>query len=177
VGMLGGRNDDQRRGGRRPRWLLLGLGIGALVQYLRDPQQGRTRRARLKDQAAARARRPVREAGDLVRKKSKVARDRVTGIAHEATTRDAHRVPDDDIALVNKVRSEALGGEDWRPYTINVDAVEGVVTLRGVLDRQDQIEAAEHAVRGVPGVVRVESYLHLPGEQPRNVQAARHAGR
>lgn len=51
------------------------------------------------------------------------------------------------------------------------------MTLRGQLDRQDQIDGAERAVHGVPGVVDVESFLHLPGEQPRNVEGARQAGR
>ena len=169
----------QSRGRRTGRWrsLLLGLGIGALVQYLRDPQLGRTRRARLKDQASARVRRPLRRAEAEYRKKSKLARDRARGAAHEVTTRDRDRVPDDDQSLVDKVRSEALGGEEWRPYTINVDAVDGVVTLRGQLDRQDQIDAAEDAVGRIPGVQRVESFLHLPGEQPRNVEQSRQGGR
>jgi osmotically-inducible protein OsmY len=151
------------------------VGLGAIIQYLRDPQLGRTRRARLKDQAAARARRPLRKAEDQYRKKSKLARDRATGLAHEATTSAAERVPEVDRALVDKVRSDVFGGERWRPYTINVDAVDGVVTLRGQLDRRDQIEAAEIAAGRVPGVRRVESFLHLPGEQPRNVEAARQA--
>lgn len=176
MGRIGGRN-GHGRAPRRRRWLLLGATLGAVIQYLRDPQQGRTRRARLKDQAAARVRRPVRTAEDQYRKKSKLARDRAAGIAHEATTSAAERVPEDDRALVDKVRSEVFGGEDWRPYTINVDAVDGVVTLRGQLDRRDQIEAAETGAGRVPGVRRVESFLHLPGEQPRNVEAARQASR
>src|SRR5918992_2515501 len=134
---------------RRSSWLLLGLGVGALVQYLRDPQLGRTRRVRLKDQASARVRRPLRRAGARYRKRSKFAHDRATGLVHEVTRRGRQRVPEGDQTLVDKVRSEALGGEEWRPCTINVDAVDGVVTLRGQLDRQEQIDAAERAVRQI----------------------------
>jgi hypothetical protein len=107
VGFLGGQNRDQRRRRRRPRWLLLAAGLGALVQYLRDPQQGRTRRARLKDQAEARVRRPLRAARQQYGTKSKIARDRTAGLAHEATTSDSERTPADDRALVDEEARQA----------------------------------------------------------------------
>jgi hypothetical protein len=52
VGFLGRQNSDQRRRPRRRRWLLLGAGLGALAQYLRDPQKGRARRTHLTDEQA-----------------------------------------------------------------------------------------------------------------------------
>lgn len=157
----------------RLRWLLIGLGLGAVVQYFGDPQHGRSRRAKTTDQILARVRRPARTAQDQLRKKRTLARDRTRGVVHEVMTHDAERLPEDDRALADKVRSEALGGEQWRPYTINVNAVAGVVTLRGQLDREEQIELLEATVRGVPGVGRVESFLHLPDEPAPNVETAR----
>jgi hypothetical protein len=105
MGFLGRQNTDRRRRRRRPRWLLLAAGLGALVQYLRDPQLGGTRRARLKDQAEARVRRPLRAAQEQYRTKAKIARDQAAGLAHDATTSDNERTPADDRALVDKARS------------------------------------------------------------------------
>lgn len=161
---------EQGRSRGRLRWFLIGIGIGAVAQYFADPERGRARRVKTRDMAAARVRRPVRQAEDLARMQTTMLRDRAEGLAHEATTSEADRVPDDDRALANKVRSEALGGDEWRPDTINVDAVDGVVTLRGELDSRERIERAERAVSEVPGVRRVDSFLHLPGEPAPNVE-------
>jgi len=51
---------------------------GVAVQYLFDPQLGRTRRARLVDQIGARARRLSRLAG----KKMRYQKGRLQGVAH-----------------------------------------------------------------------------------------------
>lgn len=69
----------------------------------------------------------------------------------------------DDRTLVDRVRSEALGGPEYSGETINVDAVEGVVTLRGQLASQDRIGDVVARVRTVAGVRDVVNLLHLPG--------------
>ena len=166
-----GRSDKQtpaQRSPRKGRWLIIGTIVGAVARHFTDPELGRTRRVKTKDMAAARVRRPLRKSADTAQKKATVAQDRAAGLAHEATTSEAEQLPEDDRALVDKVRSEALGGEDWRPYTINVNALDGVVTLRGQVDTSDKIAQAIKAVQGVAGVRSIESYLHLPGEEPPN---------
>ncbi|HEX6330811.1 MAG TPA: BON domain-containing protein [Actinomycetota bacterium] len=55
---------------------------------------------------------------------------------------------------------------------INVDAVDGVVTLRGELAERRLIDQVEERVRGVPGVVTVENLLHTRAEEPANKRAA-----
>lgn len=170
-----GEDQSKSKSPRRGRWLLLGSAIGAVVHHFTDPQIGRTRRAKAKDMAAARVRRPARQAVDVLQAKTTMARDRAAGRAHELTTSKKARMPTDDRALVDKVRSEALGGDDWKPYTINVNALDGVVTLRGEVDTSDKIDEAVKAVKSVPGVQKVESYLHLPGEEAPNVAAAHDA--
>jgi hypothetical protein len=57
---------------------LRAVAAGAAVQYLFDPQLGRTRRARLADQIGARARRFSRLAG----KKLRYQKGRLRGVAH-----------------------------------------------------------------------------------------------
>ena len=166
-----------QRSPRKGRWLIVGTIVGAVARHFTDPELGRTRRVKAKDMAAARVRRPLRKAADTAQKKATMAEDRAAGMAHEATTSQADQQPEDDRALVDKVRSEALGGEDWRPYTINVNALDGVVTLRGQVDSSVKIEQAIKAVQGVAGVRSVESYLHLPGEEPPNLASVHEATR
>lgn len=149
-------------------WMLgSGMVIGAAAAYLFDPDNGRRRRSQMMDMAAARTRRASRAAEGV----GTQAMDRARGMAHEATS--TSEPPPSDRALVDKVRSEVLGGPEWRPYTINVDAVDGVVALRGQVERSEQVDQLREAVAAVPGVRAVENYLHLPGTPAPNVQHVR----
>lgn len=58
---------------------LWGGAIGATLQYLYDPQSGKSRRARLRDQAAAQVRRLTR----LIGRKLRYQKGRLRGVAHE----------------------------------------------------------------------------------------------
>ncbi|MDX1747114.1 MAG: YtxH domain-containing protein, partial [Halobacteriales archaeon] len=80
------------------------VAIGAAVAYLFDPVSGRGRRARLADQAGARA----RETADQVRKRADYTAGQMRGAAHEAFNRRDDE-PADDAELLQKVRSEAIG--------------------------------------------------------------------
>lgn len=151
---------------------LTGAAVGAVAQYFLDPVSGRGRRAQTKQQSLARLRRPARAAQDRMSKNSKLLRDRTTGLVHETRQRTRAETPVDDATLVNKVRSEVLGAEEWRWYAINVEANSGSVTLRGQVDTEDAIERLESAVSRVPGTFRVVNLLHLPGEPAPNVEDA-----
>jgi len=67
--------------GKRTRFLTGAL-MGAGVQYLYDPQAGRTRRARLSQQTAAK----LRKAGRFLSRKARYQRGRLRGRLHDATT-------------------------------------------------------------------------------------------
>lgn len=62
-----------------------GLGAGALLMYLLDPDRGRGRRAKITDQVTSKANQLSRAAGS----KARHLRNRVQGVAHEiGLTRD-----------------------------------------------------------------------------------------
>ncbi len=150
------------------------VAAGAALMYFLDPERGRTRRVRTKDQLLGTVRQSARRTQRRVEAAGQYSRDRATGLAHEL--RHPHgEAPDNDRTLVDKIRSEVLGGPRFATATINVDAVDGVVTLRGQLDHPDEIRDVRDAVARIPGVRTVESYLHLPGTPAPNVAESVHA--
>ncbi len=146
--------------------MLGAAGAGAVLAYFLDPQLGRTRRVRTKDQVAGMFRRTAKRTERKAEQKAQWAQDRAHGLIYEATHSD--QPPENDATLVAKVRSEVLGAEDLQRYTINVDAHDGVVTLRGQVESSADIQRVGDATARVTGVREVESYLHLPGQVPPN---------
>ena len=97
-----------------------------------------------------------------VERQAHYGRGRAAGVAHRLRQGAPH-VPDDDMTLVDKVRSEALGPLVDGPH-LTVDASRQVVTLRGQVADHATARAIEGAVRAVPGVPDVVNLLHAPGE-------------
>lgn len=162
-----GRTTRRTRRKSKAPLLLGGSAIAGLLYYLFDPRQGRGRRERLAAQAESAARGAV----EATNAKLDLATDTAMGTVADALPGDT---PENDQTLIAKVRSEALGSR-WS--TINVDACDGVVTLRGELADEDEIGELSDAVSGVTGVEEVENLVHLPGQTPENVRPARRASR
>lgn len=62
--------------------LMQGIALGAAAQYYYDPQAGRSRRARLRDQSLAQ----VRRLGRVVGRKARYQLGRAKGLRHRLTT-------------------------------------------------------------------------------------------
>jgi osmotically-inducible protein OsmY len=153
---------------------LLGAVTGAGSMYLFHPDCGRARRRRIADQTQDKAMSAATTAIEQANATLDHTHNKVMGAVAEALP-DAN--PANEQTLISKVRSEVLGSAEWSAYTVNIDACEGVVTLRGQLDRPEQIAELEDNVRGVSGVEDVENLLHLPGTDPQNTAPARRASR
>ncbi len=146
------------------RLLMLVTGVTALAYFL-DPRSGRARRARAKDQLGAKLRRTRREAEQKV----SYMGGKVEGVVH-TVTRPGGEAPEDDKTLVDKVKSEVLGGAEFEGHQVVVDAADGVVALRGEVKRPEQVKELEAAVRKVAGVRDVENFVHLPATPAPNKQ-------
>lgn len=72
--------------------------------------------------------------------------------------RTAGRVMD-DAAITTKVKAELIGNPDTKAYQINVDTLNGVVSLSGFVDSNSQKQAAETEAKAVAGVKSVENRL------------------
>lgn len=139
---------------RRVSTVLAAAGAGALATYFLDRQQGRRRRAVLRDKAYGRL-------SDLCEASRVVAvdvRNRAKGTFGVVRQRVvSHGVPDE--VLGERVRA-ALGRVVSHPGSIEAQAVQGSVTLRGpALERE--LQRTLRAVRSVPGVQEVCDELDL----------------
>jgi len=141
-------------GRRRRVRTLAGMGLGAAAMYFLDPAQGRSRRARVRDQVPARARRMRRAAERRRRYREGV----LEGIHHPMPS----HAPADDRALVQRVRSTL--GHAFPHDRVSLAVVDGTVELRGELDDAAAIGDLLVRVGQVPGVARVANLLHLPGQ-------------
>lgn len=136
--------------GRMRTWGVAAAGAAAM--YFLDPDRGRSRRARASDRAGARLRR--------LRRKAERERQYAAGVAEGLRHEGPARRPADDQALADRVKSQL--GPTLPLDRINLNAVDGVVELRGQLDDESDIDDVVQAVCGVTGVVEVRNLLHLP---------------
>ena len=68
----------------------------------------------------------------------------------------------DDVTLTRKVETEIFRPQGAPKGKVDVNAVEGVVWLRGEVKNKSQSESIEKTVRSIPEVKDVENLLHLP---------------
>ncbi len=71
----------------------------------------------------------------------------------------------DDSVLVNKVKVRLIKNKITNGLKVNVDAWKGIVTLKGRLNSQEQINKSIEIAESEVGVRQVKSYLVLKNEQ------------
>jgi osmotically-inducible protein OsmY len=137
------------------------MALGALLGFFLDPKAGRRRRHTARDRMMARLRRGERRAAMRARR----AESHAVGIARRTlnAAHPRHREPFDDVSLARKVESEVYRRARVPKGDISINAEDGLVFLRGVMDRQEDIERIEAATRQVAGVREVQNLIHLPG--------------
>lgn len=137
-------------------------GIAALLAYFFDSQSGNRRRKTAVDRALAFLRRRERESARLT---SGVAAE-ASGFAKKAThLKEEEKSQPDDVTLARKVETEIFRDAEVPKGEINVNAENGVVFLRGEVEKPDMIAALEAKTRKVQGVKEVHNLLHVPGEE------------
>ncbi len=71
----------------------------------------------------------------------------------------------DDTTINGEVKAKLLGDDVLKGIAVNADTYQGVVTLRGNVDTQDQIRRATEIAKSVRGVTRVENKLTVKGSR------------
>lgn len=134
-----------------------GLGVGAALMYLFDPERGNRRRALLRDKALHVA----HATGEKLDVKSRDAANRLHGLlARTRSLLTRERVPDSIVA--ERVRSR-VGHVVSHPGSIEVAAEDGRVTLEGTALTRE-LDPLLHEVERVRGVTGVENKLELHEE-------------
>jgi uncharacterized membrane protein len=146
---------------------LLGAGVGATLMYAFDPRRGRRRRALVHDKAVH----MVHQERQFVDKAVRDLRHRGRGLFARLRHLGSDH-PSDDV-LLGRVRS-ALGRHVSHPSAIEVDVLDGEVTLRGPI-LADEVDDVVHGIKRVRGVRCVENQLDAH-ETSENVPALQGAG-
>ena len=134
--------------------MLLGMGIGASLMYLLDPTGGGRRRALVRDRfvhAGHVIGNAAEATGRDVANRTSGAVARIRGARHSDE-------PVDDRVLAERVRAQ-LGRNVSHPRAIDVDAVDGVVILRGSI-LQSEVAGLCNSVARVSGVKEVVDELN-----------------
>lgn len=141
---------------------LAGGVVGAAIIFFTDPQSGRRRRRQAAERTTAVARRSAR----LATRATRSALAEGVGLRRRAmhmVAGQARPVASDEM-LADRVRSEVLRSRAVPKGSLNINVErDGVVVLRGEVQRPEQVRSIETRVRRVPGVRDVENLLHEKG--------------
>jgi osmotically-inducible protein OsmY len=154
------------------RWgLVSGIGLGAALMYLLDPERGKRRRALVRDKTVH----ALHETEDTVRGAALHLGHRARGLAARMRSQCSSVEVSDEV-LSERVRSK-LGHTVSHPRSLSVNASQGCVTLAGPILARD-VDRLLKAVRSVRGVTGVENRLevheaagNVPGLQGSTSQA------
>lgn len=103
---------------------------------------------------------------EMVGQKADSASETITQTMDEASTQLSETAElagefVDDATITAKVKSAILASTELRLLRVNVETVDGVVTLTGSADTKSNIEKAEDLASAVEGVTGVENKLAL----------------
>lgn len=144
------------------------VGAGALVAgYLLDPERGRGRRQEVIGRSSHLIRRTATHIGREMRYARLSSYRRMQHRLHPSPPK-----PADGRTLLDRVESEMFTNPEVPHGLLNLDVEGSTVVLRGQLDSDATIAVVEQAVRKVPGVSAVRSFLHLRGTPAPNKVAA-----
>src|SRR5687767_12827495 len=140
-----------------------GLGVGAGMMYLLDPDRGAKRRARILDQCAHAANKVPNAVGATLRD----LRNRAHGFTAQASSMFSSEETSDDV-VAQRVRSK-LGRIVSHPHVIKVSSQNGRITLSGPIlaHEVDDLVGCTSAISGVTEVIN-ELEIH---QEPGNVSA------
>jgi hypothetical protein len=148
---------------------LAGLGLGAGIMYFADPNEGRRRRARLRE-VRDHATHTMKAIGGMT---SRDVEHRLSGLAARTLARFIEEeVPADDV-LGARVRAR-LGRLVSHPGAIDVTANKGTVTVSGPVF-EAEVEQLLKGVGAVPGVTAIENRLE-PHQEAGHVSALQGPG-
>jgi osmotically-inducible protein OsmY len=143
---------------------LFWIAVGAAGKYFLDPDKGNRRRNMARDRLMSTARDVQREAEQRGRYAASTAQGMADKAQHELGAAASNvGAAVDDFTLRQRVESEVFSDPTIDRGKVAVSAENGVVTLRGEVSQQSEINSIEQRVRRVVGVQSVNNDLHAAG--------------
>jgi uncharacterized membrane protein len=133
---------------------MTGLGLGAGLMYVLDPDRGRRRRAIARDKMV----RQLHRTGNGMEIAARDLAHRAQGVAAR-TKRKVFERPVDDAVLVARVRAR-LGRLVSHPHAIEVTSDQQGVTLRGLI-LSDEVDRLMEGLKDVPGIKECRNQLKV----------------
>jgi osmotically-inducible protein OsmY len=134
--------------------LVGGVGLGAALMYIFDPDRGKRRRALIRDKVESAGNTLVQEAGKMRRDLG----NRMYGVVAETKSMFRHEEVSDEV-LVDRVRSR-LGRIPVHVGALEISANNGTVTLKGQI-LADELPKVLRSTRFVRGVKAVDNQLQV----------------
>jgi osmotically-inducible protein OsmY len=131
-----------------------GIGIGAGLMYMLDPDRGSRRRALVRDKIISAA----NSVPDAMASTARDLRNRARGVAAGAKSLFTSDEASDEV-IAERVRSK-IGRVVSHPRAIEIAAEQGLVVLSGPV-LADEVDELLSCVSSVRGVVRVENQLEV----------------
>lgn len=128
--------------------LLAGGLVGALLAYFLDPTHGNQRRNNAMQKVGSSGGNPI---------------SKVTGMMQGSMPHQPDNPNPDDKTLTDRVESEIFSDTETSRENININVVNGIVTVRGELPNQGEIDDLVKRIQSIPNVKGVQNFLHLPG--------------
>jgi len=146
---------------------LFWIAVGAAGMYFLDPERGAKRRNMARDRFMSTARDVQHEAEQRAKYAASTAEGMAKKVQHELGTAGSTATAVlDDYTLTQKVESELFRDPSIDKGKININVENGVVVLRGEVQRPEEINSIEAQVRRISGVNSVDNKLHLPNTPP-----------
>jgi hypothetical protein len=136
-----------------------GTALGALLAYFFDPQNGKRRRNMLVGRGGG----VLRSSGRRAERMGRGVAARGYGVKQKVTHLKEEPKEYDDATLADKVRTDIFRAADAPKGDVNVNVQDGVVQLRGQVEKPELIDDLVEQTRKIQGVRDVENLLHLPG--------------
>ena len=134
--------------------LLYGIGIGAALMYILDPDRGARRRALLRDKCVSASNRTQ----EYVGKMSRDLGNRAQGLVAETRNLFRHEEVSDEV-MARRVKTE-LGRHPVHARAITVMVEPGRVTLRGPA-LASEVDTIVSAASSVSGTYEVDNQLEV----------------
>ena len=96
------------------------------------------------------------------------------GVACSSTRSAGEQI--DDAAITTKITTKLAADPEINPFNIDVDTLDGVVTLRGEVEKAFASEEAERLAMNTDGVKRVRNQIRVQGEPGEDDESVSDAG-